>query len=209
MSVQELTDLSQGKGIDWRTKGAVAGVPNLGQCGNSDLFATVNMIESAHFIASGKMESFSHKQIMRCGAKNPCSGGYITSLDYVAKNGLMRTEDFTSSTTCEEAQAKPAVKVEKVVKVKSMSDTELEAALLKSPVKVAIEADTMTFQAYHSGIISGASCGTSLNHVALAVGWEMQGDTKYYIVQNEWGSSWGDHGYVKIAAVPGAGICGI
>lgn len=37
----------------------------------------------------------------------------------------------------------------------------------------------------------------------------MQGDTKYYIVQNEWGAGWGDHGYVKIAAQPGKGVCGI
>ena len=48
-----------------------------------------------------------------------------------------------------------------------------------------------------------------LDHVALAVGWEMQGDTKYYIVQNEWGPDWGDNGYVKIAAEAGKGVCGI
>ncbi len=45
--------------------------------------------------------------------------------------------------------------------------------------------------------------------MALAVGWEMQGDLKYYIVQNENGANWGDNGYVKIAAKPGAGVCGI
>jgi hypothetical protein len=32
---------------------------------------------------------------------------------------------------------------------------------------------------------------------------------QYYIVRNSWGDSWGDGGYINIAAVPGAGICGI
>ena len=31
----------------------------------------------------------------------------------------------------------------------------------------------------------------------------------YYIVRNSWGASWGVDGYVKIAIVDGAGICGI
>ena len=64
-----------------------------------------------------------------------------TALDYVKKNGLVKTEDFSSDSSCAKAEANPAVKIEKVVEVKPMSDTELEAALLKSPVKVAIEAD--------------------------------------------------------------------
>ena len=169
------------------------------------------MIESAHFIASGKMVSFSKQQIMNCAGNYSCSGGLDgLSLDYVVKNGLMRTSDFIpGTTTSAEAAANPAVKVKKVVHVKHFSDTELEAALLKSPVKVAIEADRIAFQAYQGGILSGTACGTNIDHIALAVGWEMQGDTKYYIVQNEWGSSWGDHGYIKIAATPGKGVCGI
>ena len=56
ISIQELTDSSPAQGIDWRTKGAIPTVSNMGQCANTDIFATVNMIESAHFIASGKME---------------------------------------------------------------------------------------------------------------------------------------------------------
>ena len=96
-----------------------------------------------------------------------------TALDYVKKNGLMKSEDFSTGTSCAKAEANPDVKIEKVVEVKPLSDTELEAALLKSPVKVAIDAGTMTFQSYSGGILAGDACGTSLDHVALAVGWEM------------------------------------
>ena len=44
----------------------------------------------------------------------------------------------------------------------------------------------------------------------LAVGY---GTTKkgveYYIVKNSWGSSWGEHGFVRIAVKEGRGVCGI
>ena len=54
-----LQDLNADGGIDWRTKGAVPPVRNQGACGSSEIFAAVNMVESAHFIASGKMENLS------------------------------------------------------------------------------------------------------------------------------------------------------
>lgn len=74
---------------------------------------------------------------------------------------MVKEEDFIpGTTTCAEAEANPAVKVEKVIKVKSMSEADLEAALLKSPVKVAIDAGSMAFQSYSGGILSGDDCGT-------------------------------------------------
>lgn len=72
-----------------------------------------------------------------------------------------------------------------------------------------VEADTRVFQMYTGGILDSTACGTYLDHAITAVGYGSENGKEYYIVRNSWGASWGDQGYIKIAAVEGAGICGI
>jgi len=63
---------------------------------------------------------------------------------------------------------------------------------------------------YIKGIITDQTCGESLDHAILAVGYGVDSDgTEYYIVKNSWGNKWGEDGYVRIGAVDGQGICGI
>ena len=57
-------------------------------------------------------------------------------------------------------------------------------------------------------------CGHKIDHAVTAVGLGTDSHTgqSYFIVRNSWGASWGDQGYIKIAATEaslGKGICGI
>jgi len=93
--------------------------------------------------------------------------------------------------------------------VPANSVAQLKAAIAQQPVSVTIEADKLPFQLYKSGILDSTACGTNLDHAVAAVGYGSENGEDYYIVRNSWGKSWGEQGYVRIAAVDGAGICGI
>lgn len=54
----------------------------------------------------------------------------------------------------------------------------------------------------YSGILS--NCGTSLNHGALLVAVTNDGVWK---LKNTWGSSWGEKGFIRLAAGNTCGIC--
>lgn len=89
------------------------------------------------------------------------------------------------------------------------------AAVSQRPVAIAIEADKEAFQLYNGGVLDKASCGTSLDHGVLVVGFTTEDDENYpnaWIVKNSWGVSWGLSGYVYISRdtrYSRSGICGV
>ena len=85
------------------------------------------------------------------------------------------------------------------------------AAVAKQPVSIAIEADKRVFQSYTSGVLDSTSCGTNLDHGVLLVGYgtDEASGLDYWLVKNSWNTTWGDQGYIKLAIVDGAGICGV
>ena len=90
------------------------------------------------------------------------------------------------------------------------SVADLQSAIAMQPVSVSIEADTYYFQSYTSGVLTDvAACGDMIDHAVLAVGYGNESGQDYWLVKNSWGTSWGEAGYIKLAAVAGEGICGV
>lgn len=86
----------------------------------------------------------------------------------------------------------------------------LQDAVAMQPVSVSLDAETAYFQTYTSGVLtSAAECGTTIDHAVVAVGYGVEGGVNYWLVRNSWSASWGDQGYIKIAAQDGYGVCGI
>lgn len=83
--------------------------------------------------------------------------------------------------------------------------------LLVGPVTVAMDADS-NFSAYSSGILN--TCGKSVNHSIQIIGVNLSPipGQSYYIGKNQWGTWWGDKGYIKMLIDPadaGGNICNI
>lgn len=121
---------------------------------------------------------------------------------------------YTSGTTqatgsCMFDKSKATTHIAGYENVAPNSVSQLKAAIDKGVVSVTIEADKMVFQQYQSGVFDSTACGTRLDHAVAAVGYGTENGQDYYIVRNSWSASWGDAGYIKIAAVEGKGICGI
>jgi len=52
------------------------------------------------------------------------------------------------------------------------------------------------------------TCGTDLDHVVVIVGYD--DNSKYLIMRNYWGTSWGENGYIRVKKQTGkgSGVCG-
>lgn len=214
----QLSDSAIPDAVDWRNHGAVTPVKNQGQCGSCWSFSTTGALEGAYAIKHGNLVSFSEQELVSCDTTdNGCNGGLMdnafnwirlhqglcseSSYPYVSGD-TTSTDALKCMKTCDVVEGS---QVKDVVDVPQDEDS-FARALSNQPVSIAIEADKLGFQLYHSGIYSG-NCGTNLDHGVLAVGY---GDG-YWLVKNSWGESWGDSGYIKIARGNGkqGGECGI
>jgi len=205
--------------VDWRTNGAVTPVKNQGQCGSCWAFSTTGALEGLNAIKKGSLVSFSEQQLVDCSGSYGnmgCNGGLMDyAFQYVAAKGIEPESVYPYTAkqgTCKYSATATVFKNTGFTDVPSKNNAALETAVAQQPVSVAIEADQSVFQLYTSGVLNSASCGTSLDHGVLAVGYgTTSAGQAHWIVKNSWGTSWGEQGYVRLAkvATSGAGICGI
>lgn len=86
----------------------------------------------------------------------------------------------------------------------------LASAVVKQPVAIAVEADSLYFQFYKKGVFTG-KCGTDIDHGILLVGYGNLDGKDYWKCKNSWGADWGMQGYILIMKTDedGPGHCGI
>jgi len=203
--------------VNWKTKGAVTGVKDQGQCGSCWSFSSTGAIEGITFIKNAKLPSFSEQNLMDCSTSygnQGCNGGLMTSaFKYVVANKGLDTESSYPYTAkngnCHYTVANSGGSINSYGTVASGSESALVTAIARQPISVAIDASHNSFQLYKSGIYYESACSSSrLDHGVLAVGYGSDTTGDYFVVKNSWGTSWGMAGYINMARNK-ANNCGI
>jgi C1A family cysteine protease len=178
----------------------------------------VAAIEGITQIKTGRLVSLSEQELIDCdieGGNNGCFGGYMTdAYDFIRSNGGLTSESDYPYQGLQE-DCKTAKLEHHVATIKGYRNvTENEQSLLRAvalqPVSVGIDASSFAFQFYSQGVFAGP-CDTALNHGVTIVGYDTDGEDKYWIVKNSWGANWGEEGYVRMKREidDDSGLCGI
>jgi KDEL-tailed cysteine endopeptidase len=214
----KLPGVSLPTSVDWVASGAVTGVKNQGSCGSCWAFSTTGAIEGAYAIATGSLTSLSEEDLVQCDTTDSgCSGGLMdNAFRWVESHGIASeaaypyTSSSGTSGTCSTSKSNsPVVTISGYTDVTSEDEDALLSAVAQQPVSVAIEADKSVFQLYSSGVFDSSSCGTSLDHGVLVVGYgtDSSEGKEYWKVKNSWGTTWGEDGYIRM--VRGSNMCGV
>ena len=203
--------------LNWVHNGAVAGVMDQQRCRSCYAFVGLAAIESLVFIETGLQTRLSVQEIVDCSKEignSGCQSGKISIVfDYVIKNkGVCASSVYPYTGIEGHCKAKKCTHfspISSFVRGLKKSELELYQVVKKHPVAAYISFPPRIFKSYESGIFNDPSCGIDHTHGVLIVGYN-SGDEPYWIVQNSWGSSWGENGYFRIAAgVPPENQCGI
>jgi C1A family cysteine protease len=218
----QVEDLEVPATVNWATAGKVTPVKNQGDCGSCWAFSTTGSLECEYAIRTNQLNSLSEQQLVDCSGKygnDGCNGGwYYYGWEYATANGGLCLESAYPYTGvqggCNTAVCKNQYynKPTSYVKVTADNNNALFTAAAAGCVSVAIEANQFAFQYYSSGVLTG-TCGTTIDHAVLVVGYGTQSNLGYWYVKNSWGTSWGENGYVLICnncnANGAEGECGI
>jgi len=203
---------------DWRTKGAVTGVKNQGQCGSCWSFSATGSTEGAYFLKTGNLVSLSEQNLVDCSTaqgNQGCNGGLMDqAFEYIIQNGGIDTEasypyTATGPNQCQYNAANRGATLRSYNDVSSGDENALLNAVYLTPTSVAIDASQQSFQFYNGGVYSDPNCSsTQLDHGVLAIGFGDYQGTAYWLVKNSWGTQWGLNGYIMMARNAN-NMCGI
>jgi len=210
----DLTKVSVPASFDWRNEGnVITPVYNQGQCGSCWAFSITENIESMWAIAGNSLTQLSMQQVVSCDTSDSgCGGGDPpTAYAYVeSAGGLEAYSDYPytgENGYCSFNAADVVAKISGWNYATQSQDESQMAAFLVSTGPLSVCVDASTWQYYNGGVVMGGTCGQSLDHCVMAVGYSTSSSTPYWIVRNSWGTDWGINGYIYVEQ--GQDTCGI
>lgn len=207
-------------GFDWREENpdCIQDIRDQGRCGSCWAFSAAETLEDRYCIAGhGALPSLSQQELTDCTytrRRDGCKGGfgyqalqYVTRRDRIAE--LARYPYRSGSTgrdgSCRSRRV-PSSGVEDQISAirigRSLSNQELKDLLEEGPIAVAIFASHREFIYYKRGILECPKVDDlyDLDHEVTLVSWgEDAVSGEYWCLKNQWGTDWGDNGYVCVS----------
>ncbi|OQS06723.1 cysteine protease family C01A [Thraustotheca clavata] len=202
--------------IDWSQSSCSLPVLNQGSCNNCWAITAARAVALANCISDGTLYHLSVQQVTSCfndSSTSGCWGGNEgNAINWINQQGGLCVEnDYLPSandpekcyTTCQ------PIPLESGEAVQLSGELALESQLKRQPVAVSVAAANDVWRYYSGGIISSCPEMPS-DHSVLAVGFGVQNGVKFFKLQNSWGSTWGEEGYIRVErGVGGNGTCNV
>lgn len=211
------TIFNQNKKItyNWNDTGLLSPVKNQGSCGSCWAFSTTSALETFMRINGIRINRLSEQELVDCSEENyGCEGGLMhLAFDYVIKKGGLLNYNVypynANNQQCfiEKNQKQYGSHLSDYQFTIPKSILDMKMNLIQTPITIALDADNIFFRFYKEGVIDiPSNANSSMNHAVLLVGFDYDDEGMYWIIQNSWGSDWGDNGFCRIRAVPGEGV---
>lgn len=187
--------------IDWTTQGKVSRVKNQASCGSCWAFSATGVMESFALFKNQNVD-LSEQQLVDCSSSygnQGCNGGWPNkALQYVIDHGLSTQSEYpyvAVTQACKKTGGNFRISGQR----SASGCTGLQSSLNQTPISVTVDASN--WSRYSSGVFS--NCAASINHAVLLVGIS----NGVWKIKNSWGGSWGESGYIRLAAGNTCGLC--
>jgi hypothetical protein len=215
-SCEPITDVELPDSYDFRKdearKNCVGEPRKAGDCTAGHVLSVVSTVEDRICIANNGKERFrlSAQDAISCDETNfNCDGGYVThTLDYGRDQGFIREECFPyegKNMTCPDQENKCRANKEQYNLMSYcvvQGPDAIKKEILQSGPVIAPMSPFTDFLTYKEGVYFPSESAFKFNgqQALKIVGWESSLQGEAWIVENSWGTKWGEKGYAKVMA---------
>lgn len=198
--------------VDWREKEILSDVRDQISCGSDWATVAVTVLESQIALAKGNLTQLSRQQLIDCSLDYRnlgCQGGATeNAFKYMNDAGGIDSEQsypyIGHQQTCQFDRQKVQGKTTGFVVINSQDDTSLKDAIANvGPIASVMDGSPVSFQFYSHGIYDSKDCSSShsrVNHAVTIIGYGVDnGGKPFWLIQNSWGTDWGESGIMKLA----------
>lgn len=214
--------------LDWSAKGALTPVKNQGKCNSCWAFSTIETVESAVFLANGKLMELSTEELITCDkvSDGGCmQGNTFSAVEYLEKNGVATEADYpagrsmNTTAECTWDRKVSNVKVSDYAYVvpecydgdcSDQVDEDTLAAALATYGPLSICIDATNWLDYKGGVLGEDKCTamfSDIDHCVQLVGYDKKAAVPYWKIRNSWGDDWGEEGFIRIPFKKGNACC--
>jgi cathepsin L len=211
------------KEVDWRSLAMSKDVPNQGGCGSCWAVAATSMMQ-ARYEVQNRSRTFSVQQLVNCvpnpeecGGSGGCNGATVElAMQYIDMVGLETAESVhyygrdmkcthpvqTSSFLERRIRSRQKLSNGAGIGLKTWHKLPenrakpLMAAAMSGPVAISVGASHWNF--YAQGIFDGCEKDAVIDHAVVLFGYGEENGTKYWLIRNSWGKSWGEQGFMRL-----------